>query len=97
VNLVINAEESVAKHDVRTLRIRTWRHGGAAHVEFVDSGPGFDAGIEPRVGDPFLTNKPAGAAGLGLAVAKRLVEADGGTLTIAAMPAVVTVSWPDGV
>ena len=53
--------------------------------------------IEPRVGHPFLTNKPAGAAGLGLAVAKRLVEADGGTLTIAAMPAVVTVSWPDAV
>jgi len=97
VNLVINAEESVAKHDVRTIRVRAWRHGGAAHVEFVDSGPGFDAAIEPRVGDAFLTNKPAGSAGLGLAVAKRLVEADGGTLTIEAMPAVVTVAWPDSV
>jgi signal transduction histidine kinase len=77
--------------------VRTWRHDGAAHVEFVDSGPGFDEGIEPRVGDPFLTNKPSGAAGLGLAVAKRLVEADGGRLTISAMPAVVTVAWPDAV
>ena len=76
---------------------RRGAHGGAAHVEFVDSGPGFDAAIESRVGEPFLTNKPAGAAGLGLAVAKRLVEADGGTLTISAMPAVVTVSWPDAV
>ena len=49
VNLVINAEESVAKHDVRTIRVRSWRNGGAArHVEFVDSGPGFDAADSNR-------------------------------------------------
>jgi C4-dicarboxylate-specific signal transduction histidine kinase len=95
VNLVINAEESVAKHDVRTVRVRVWRSGGAAHVEFLDSGPGFDAAIEPRVGEAFLTNKPTGSAGLGLVVAKRLVEADGGSLAIVPMPATVTVSWPD--
>jgi C4-dicarboxylate-specific signal transduction histidine kinase len=97
VNLVINAEESVAKQDVRTVRIRLWRDSGAVHVEFVDSGAGFDAAIEPRVGQPFLTTKDGGAAGLGLAVAKRLVEADGGRLAIAASPAVVTASWPDTV
>ncbi|MEO5819679.1 MAG: ATP-binding protein [Vicinamibacteraceae bacterium] len=97
VNLVINAEESVAKQDVRTLRIRSWRHGGASHVEFIDSGAGFDAAIAARVGEPFLTNKPNGTPGLGLAVAKRLVEGDGGTLTVSGTPAVVTVSWPDSV
>jgi C4-dicarboxylate-specific signal transduction histidine kinase len=95
VNLVINAEESVARQDVRTLRIRSWRSDGAAHVEFADSGAGFDPAIEPRVGEPFLTTKAPGAAGLGLAVARRLVEADRGTLTISGTPAVVTVSWPD--
>ena len=94
VNLVINAEESVTKQEVRTIRIRTWRGDGSAHVEFVDSGAGFDAGMASRVGDPFVTSKSGGSAGLGLAVAKRLVEADGGRLTVAA-PAVVTVSWPD--
>jgi C4-dicarboxylate-specific signal transduction histidine kinase len=95
VNLLINAEESVAKQDVRTIRIRSWRHGGAAHVEFVDSGAGFEPAVEARLGEAFVTTKTSGAAGLGLAVARRLVEADGGTLTIAASPAVVTVSWPD--
>jgi two-component system, NtrC family, C4-dicarboxylate transport sensor histidine kinase DctB len=95
VNLVINAEESVAKQDVRTVRIRTWRDGGSVNVEFVDSGSGFDAPMASRVGEPFVTSKSTGAAGLGLAVAKRLVEADGGRLTIAPTPAVVTVSWPD--
>jgi C4-dicarboxylate-specific signal transduction histidine kinase len=97
VNLVINAEESVAKHDVRTVRIRTWRQAGAVSVEFVDSGAGFDAAMESRVGEPFVTSKSGGSAGLGLAVAKRLVEADGGSLTVAAAPAVVTVSWPDAI
>ena len=97
VNLVINAEESVAKQDVRTVRIRTWRDGGAVHVEFVDSGGGFDAPMAARVGEPFVTSKSNGAAGLGLAVAKRLVEADGGSLTVATAPAIVTVSWPDAV
>jgi two-component system, NtrC family, sensor histidine kinase HydH len=95
VNLVINAEESVAKQEVRTVRIRTRRHGGTISVEFVDSGAGFEAGMESRVGEAFVTTKSGGSAGLGLAVAKRLVEADGGSLTVAGTPAVVTVSWPD--
>jgi C4-dicarboxylate-specific signal transduction histidine kinase len=95
VNLVINAEESVAKQDVRTIRIRSWKHGGAAHIEFADSGAGFEPSVEPRMGEAFVTTKTNGAAGLGLAVARRLVEADGGTMTVTATPAVVTVSWPE--
>ncbi len=97
VNLVINAEESVAKLDVRTIRIRVWRHDGAAHIEFGDSGPGFDAGDRGAGGGavPRRTSRRRSRAGTG--VAKRLVEADGGTLTISPMPAVVTVSWPDAV
>lgn len=95
VNLVINAEESVARQDVRTIRIRSWKQAGASHVEFTDSGAGFDAAAEGRAGEAFLTTKTNGAAGLGLAVARRLVEADGGTLTITTSPATVTLSWPD--
>jgi signal transduction histidine kinase len=82
---------------VRTVRIRTWRQGSAVHVEFVDSGAGFDAAMGTRVGEPFVTSKSGGSAGLGLAVAKRLVEADGGSLTVSPTPAVVTVSWPDAI
>ena len=94
VNVLINAEESVAKVDVRTVRIRLWSDGTRAHVEVTDSGPGFEPGMEARVGEAFVTTKTNGAAGLGLAVARRLVAADGGSLTVSATPAVVTVSWP---
>jgi len=95
VNLLVNAEESVAKQDVRTVRVRLWRSAGQVHAEMSDSGAGFEAGIDTRVGEPFLTSKTMAAAGLGLAVARRLIEADEGTLTVAAVPAVLTVSWPD--
>lgn len=95
VNLLINAEESVGKQDVRNVTLRVWRQDGRAFVEMSDSGGGFDPAIETRVGEPFLTSKPAGSAGLGLAVAKRLIEADGGTFTVTGRPAAVTVSWPE--
>jgi C4-dicarboxylate-specific signal transduction histidine kinase len=95
VNLLVNAEESVASVEVRTVRVRLWRHGGHVHAELVDSGPGFAPGMDGRVGEPFVTSKTTGAAGLGLAVATRLVEADRGSLVVTGSPAVVTVSWPD--
>ena len=95
VNLLVNAEESVAKVDVRTVRVRLWRHGGQVHAEMADSGPGFAPAMEAKAGEPFITSKTNGAAGLGLAVARRLVDADGGSLAIAGTPAVVTVSWPE--
>jgi C4-dicarboxylate-specific signal transduction histidine kinase len=94
VNLLVNAEESVAKVDVRTVRIRLSSRDGAAHAEVSDSGPGFAPEMAARAGEPFVTSKTSGAAGLGLAVARRLVEADGGVLTVSGTPAVVTVSWP---
>lgn len=95
VNLLINAEESVGKQDVRTVKIRIWRQDGRACLEMSDSGAGFEPAIEARVGEPFVTSKPSGAAGLGLAVARRLVEGDGGTFTMTGKPAIVTISWPE--
>src|SRR5690349_12886385 len=95
VNLLVNAEESVAKQEVRTVRVRLWRNAGQVHAEMSDSGAGFEGGMDARVGQPFVTSKTTGAAGLGLAVAQRLVESDGGTLTVSGVPAVITVSWPD--
>jgi two-component system C4-dicarboxylate transport sensor histidine kinase DctB len=95
VNLLINAEESVGKQDVRTVKIRIWRQDGRPCLEMSEAGAGFEHAIEARVGEPFVTSKPSGAAGLGLAVARRLVEGDGGTFTRTGKPAIVTISWPE--
>jgi two-component system, sensor histidine kinase RegB len=64
-------------------------------LRVIDDGPGFDAFIFDRLGDPFVTTRPgydvtAGATeaaghegmGLGLFIAKTLLERSGATVTL---------------
>lgn len=50
-----------------------------AFVEIIDSGPGPSKEVAERLFEPFVTGKPEGV-GLGLAVARQVVEAHGGSL-----------------
>jgi two-component system, sensor histidine kinase RegB len=75
-----------------------------------DDGPGFDQTIFDRLGDPFVTTRPGydsevktgdsiGAAhdgmGLGLFIAKTLLERSGASVTLTNNPgAIVSISWP---
>jgi two-component system sensor kinase FixL len=54
---------------------------GTYQVEFRDSGPGIPPAIRDKIFTPFFTTKSRGT-GLGLATAKRLVEAHGGEISI---------------
>lgn len=95
VNLILNAEEALASRETREIRVELWRADGAVHCAISDSGGGFAADAIEHAAAPFFTTKASGAAGLGLAVAKRLVEQDGGQLAIEGpAPARVHVSWP---
>lgn len=55
------------------------------HVTFAvrDRGPGVDSAHVPRIFEPFvrLAGTPASGAGLGLAIARRLANAQGGTIS----------------
>jgi len=87
VNLVINAEESVAKQDVRTVRIRTWRDGGAVHVQFVDSGSGFDpVEVARRYRESLRAAAPIRGQGLGLFLISRICERFGWQFSIENLP-----------
>lgn len=74
-------------------------------VEIVDDGPGFAPAVLLRAGDPYLslrderTRATGGGLGLGLFIAKTLLERSGATLRLANRPfphqgATVSVIWP---
>ncbi|MEO3997693.1 ActS/PrrB/RegB family redox-sensitive histidine kinase [Mesorhizobium sp. CAU 1732] len=98
-NLVENAVD-FAKEAV----VLQW-HWNAARVELtvIDDGPGFPAEIIDRIGEPYMSKRPAGDSGgglgLGLFIAKTLLERSGASVTFgnAAEPgkgAIVRVTWP---
>ncbi len=75
----------------------------ALRVTIADDGPGYPAALLPRLGSPFLTTRHRAedrrgydGMGLGLFIAKTLLERTGAHLTFANSErgAVVSVSWP---
>jgi signal transduction histidine kinase len=60
------------------------RNGGkAAVIEVIDDGPGASPEVLSRMFDPFYTTRAAGSGtGLGLTVARKLMELHGGTIRI---------------
>lgn len=66
------------------MRIAARRDGEWALLEIADNGPGVPESIRSRVFDPFFTTKPMGAgSGIGLGLSRGIVEAHGGTMTLA--------------
>ena len=84
LNLLINAQYSIAKADGRgVLMVRTSSSGADALVDIIDDGPGIPAWAEGRVFEPFFTTKDAGeGTGLGLSTAFGIATAHGGTLAL---------------
>ena len=56
---------------------------GRVILEVSDDGPGVPPEIAPRIFDPLVTGR-VGGSGLGLALAKRIVAAHGGSIALAA-------------
>jgi signal transduction histidine kinase len=94
VNLVRNSAEALSdagRHDGRIV-ITARCEDGAVHIAVRDNGPGFDPGVADRASVPFTTTKPEGL-GLGLSLARSIVEAHGGRLRIESDPSGATVSF----
>lgn len=72
-------------------------------IEIVDDGPGFPPEILDRIGEPYISTRNGadhgGGLGLGLFIAKTLLERSGATMTVSnaselGRGAFVRVSWP---
>jgi len=71
----------VVRPDARRLTICTGANDNAGIFVMVrDSGPGFPAGIVEQLFEPFFSTKAEGT-GMGLAIARSIVEAHKGTLS----------------
>lgn len=69
------------------VRARVEGDAGGVAIEIADSGPGIAPESLPRVFDRFFTDRPGGkGTGLGLAYARAVVEAHGGSITAASPP-----------
>lgn len=83
VNLVKNALQ-VSKAGQRVL-VRGRAEAGQGLLEVVDEGPGIAEELQERIFEPFFTTREKGT-GLGLPLARKLVEANGGTLSLRSRP-----------
>jgi CheY-like chemotaxis protein/anti-sigma regulatory factor (Ser/Thr protein kinase) len=94
VNVLLNALQSLSRDESRReqieVTIEPWSGGVAIAIR--DTGHGVAPDVLPRLFDPFFTTKPIGEGmGLGLAVAKGIVEGFGGTIEIASTEGVGTI------
>ena len=89
-NLLDNAADAVhAGHDAGGGRITlsVSVDDGEVVVTVEDDGPGIPADVQSRLFEPFFTTKPVGqGTGLGLDIARRIVEAHRGTLAFTSEP-----------
>jgi signal transduction histidine kinase len=65
-----------------TISTRACIDGDAVLVEVADDGPGVSPEIAARIFDPLVTGR-SGGSGLGLALARRIVTAHGGSIVLA--------------
>jgi signal transduction histidine kinase len=72
---------------------------GRAVIEVADTGKGIQTDPVERIFEPFFTSGTAHGAGLGLPIARRIIELHGGSISAANRPdqrggALVTVTLP---
>ena len=85
-NLLDNAADAVAPTG-GTVRATTRRDGDALLVEIEDDGSGIAPELVSRVFDQFFTTKGAGkGTGLGLDIAREIVERHGGSIAVRSRP-----------
>jgi PAS domain S-box-containing protein len=85
LNLTMNAFEALSVLRTESRRVvisAAGDAGGGVCLKVRDRGPGFPGGISEQLFEPFFSTKAEGT-GMGLAIARSIIEAHGGTLSAA--------------
>ncbi len=84
-NVLDNAADALAGEG--EILIRTWAGDGKVSIEIRDSGPGMAPEVAARVFDPFFSTKGVGSGtGLGMDIARRIVEQHRGVIEVESRP-----------
>jgi PAS domain S-box-containing protein len=78
LNLLLNACQAPGSHEVEVV---TSIADKVCRIRVLDRGPGIPSELLDRVFDPFFTTK-SGGTGLGLPIVKRLIDAQGGSVSL---------------
>jgi two-component system sensor kinase FixL len=79
LNLLVNGAQ--AMQGTGRVRVTLTADDQACHIAFSDGGPGIPLDVRDKIFTPFFTTKARGT-GLGLATARRIIEAHAGAITI---------------
>jgi len=98
LNVIVNAIDAAAelREGDRVVTVWTGSSGdNHARIRVRDQGRGLPPGTEAQVFEPFFSTKSTGL-GMGLAIARSIVESHGGTIQLESDPdgVVVTINLP---
>ena len=82
VNLLQNAADAMSTCDRRILTVSAKSKGGVLRIAVADTGTGIPASDANRIFSPFFTTKGERGTGLGLFIARRVIEEHRGTITV---------------
>src|SRR4051794_33564995 len=89
VNLLVNARHAMngngARPDGAAVTLTTTASPGRVQIAIGDRGPGIPGSDLAQIFDPYFTTK-RGGTGLGLPIAKNIVEGLGGTIAVSSTP-----------
>lgn len=79
-NLASNARDAMPNGG--KIRMRTRKAGDQIEIIISDTGPGVPEELGERIFEPFVSHGKRQGAGLGLAIARRIIEEHGGTIRL---------------
>ena len=83
VNLIFNAHDALKGTTEKEIFVEVQQRNAEWVLTVTDRGPGIPEELQERIFEPFFTTKEVGeGTGLGLHIARQIVEAHGGTLSL---------------